>query len=223
MKSLNPDWPSKFPCKIAFVGEAPGDDEMFRGQPFVGPSGRIFNSLLRVAGIERREVLITNVFDTQLPDNDVANWCGTTAEKNKWPDYDLPPVQRGKWLRPEYERHLDRLADELERGQPKLIVPLGGTALWAFTGFSGIMARRGAVVEAAMVVPGAKLLPTLHPAFLIHSWKMFQPVAADFLKAKEEAEIEGFYTTKSLSSSGQSLTGPLTIVQTKRCSSSRRI
>ena len=65
-------YPSTFPCRIAFVGTAPLDDEMEHGIPFVGPSGRLLNSMLRTANLERSEFLITNVFDTQLEDRDAS-------------------------------------------------------------------------------------------------------------------------------------------------------
>ncbi len=106
-------------------------------KPFVGPAGKLFNNLLKMANIDRSACLVTNVFDTQLPDNKVENWCGTTKEAKEWrkDGYDLPAVGRGKWLRPEHVHHLDRLAREIIVADPTVIVTLGGTALWAFTGF----------------------------------------------------------------------------------------
>ena len=190
-------FPDKLPCSIAFVGEGPSDYEMLDLIPFVGPAGKLFNNLLKMANIDREACLVTNVFNTQLPDNKVENWCGTTKEAKAWQKdgYDLPPVGRGKWLRPEYIHHLDRLAQEIETADPTVIVPLGGTALWAFTGFSGITERRGAVHEATMTAPGRKLVPTFHPAFLIHSYKLFPVVTADLMKAKNESRYPEIKTT----------------------------
>ena len=42
------------------VGEQPGNDEDLSGHPFVGPSGRILNDALEQAGIDRRQVYVTN-------------------------------------------------------------------------------------------------------------------------------------------------------------------
>ena len=190
---------------------------MLKYKPLVGPSGRLFDRLLRMAGIDRAECLITNVFDTQLPDNDVKNWCAGKKERDVWitemveqampvgvdydPDnpvsirYDIPPIMRGAYLKPEYTHHLDRLAQELSVAAPNLIVPLGGTALWALTGYSNIMSRRGAVDEATMTAPGVKLLPTLHPAFLFHSYKLLHVVVADLIKASEESHYPDVRTT----------------------------
>jgi len=169
---------------------------MSRLKPFVGQSGRLFDKLLNMAGIPRSECLITNVFNTQLPDNEVKNWCEGKRERDTWgPVYDLPYITRGAYLRPEHTGCLERLQNELEQAAPNVIVPLGGTALWALTGYSSILARRGAVDEATMTVPGVKLLPTLHPAFLFHSYKMLHVVVADLIKAREEGHYPDVRTT----------------------------
>ena len=76
-----PDWPVETPCRLAFVGEAPSDEELLGQRPLIGPAGRLFDKLLRIAQIERGDCLITNVFDEKLPDNEVLNWCGSTKEK----------------------------------------------------------------------------------------------------------------------------------------------
>ena len=198
--TVDPQWPSRVPCPIAFVGEAPGDAEIGEGKPFVGPAGKLFNKLLGVAGIERRACLVTNVFNEKLPDNDVKNWCGTTKERKVWAEetgYDLPPVQKGKHLRPEYQHHLIRLCKELEAAQPQIIVPLGGTALWAFENHTpAISKRRGVPAYSNGVMTGAKILPTFHPAALFHAWKMFYTIVGDLKRAWEEKDIDGIQVTE---------------------------
>ena len=42
------------------VGEQPGDYEDVAGKPFVGPAGKIMDRALEEAGIDRKEVYITN-------------------------------------------------------------------------------------------------------------------------------------------------------------------
>jgi hypothetical protein len=42
------------------VGEQPGDVEDRQGHPFVGPAGRILDQGLAEAGIDRRQVYVTN-------------------------------------------------------------------------------------------------------------------------------------------------------------------
>jgi DNA polymerase len=43
------------------VGEQPGDVEDRKGQPFVGPAGRLLDEALARAGIERDQAYVTNV------------------------------------------------------------------------------------------------------------------------------------------------------------------
>src|SRR4051794_19008182 len=47
-------------ARVVFVGEQPGDQEDRKGEPFVGPAGRLLDKALTDAGIERRDVYITN-------------------------------------------------------------------------------------------------------------------------------------------------------------------
>lgn len=186
-KHVPAEWPDKLPCRIAFVGEAPSDDELLHGRPLVGPSGRVFNQLLAAADLKRSEYLITNVFDFQLPDNDVKNICANTGEMRSWESYDLPPVSPGAYLRPEYLPQLARLDAEIQRASPVVLVPLGATALWAFTGATSIASSRGSIMQATRLARGVKMVPTLHPAHVIHEWKMFGPVVGDLMKAERES------------------------------------
>ena len=45
---------------IMLVGEQPGDYEDQEGKPFVGPAGKIMDQALEEAGIDRKEVYVTN-------------------------------------------------------------------------------------------------------------------------------------------------------------------
>jgi uracil-DNA glycosylase family 4 len=151
------------------VGEAPGEDEVLAGVPLVGPSGRLFNALLRTANIDRRECLVTNVFDTRAPDNDprAAGWLKDKERVNA---------------------SLARLESEISTYHPTIIVPLGGTALWAFTGADNITAFRGHAARSTVVARGTKILPTPHPAHVLRNYKLYSIVVNDIIKAAAEAE-----------------------------------
>jgi len=45
---------------VLFVGEQPGDNEDLAGHPFVGPAGHLQDDALVEAGIERKNVYVTN-------------------------------------------------------------------------------------------------------------------------------------------------------------------
>jgi DNA polymerase len=48
-------------AKIMFVGEQPGNQEDLQGRPFVGPAGKLLDTALGAAGIDRKKVYVTNV------------------------------------------------------------------------------------------------------------------------------------------------------------------
>ena len=47
-------------ARIVFVGEQPGDQEDRKGEPFVGPAGKLLDRALADAGIDRRDAYVTN-------------------------------------------------------------------------------------------------------------------------------------------------------------------
>jgi uracil-DNA glycosylase family protein len=48
-------------ARVMLVGEQPGHEEDLSGHPFVGPAGRLLDTALAEAGIDRRLVYVTNV------------------------------------------------------------------------------------------------------------------------------------------------------------------
>lgn len=47
-------------ARVVLVGEQPGDVEDRRGEPFVGPAGRLLDKALVEAGIDREQAFVTN-------------------------------------------------------------------------------------------------------------------------------------------------------------------
>ena len=167
-KHVTAEFPTKGrKAKIAFIADAPGDEEIRENHPLVGPSGRIFNSIMRTAGIDREECLVTYVFDEKPDDDDVVPWLKDEVR---------------------VADNFARLKAEIDRAKPNVIVPLGSTALWAFTGQTSISSYRGAVSAATRIVPGAKLVPTFPADLIMRQWKLLPVVVGDFIKAAREAE-----------------------------------
>ncbi len=42
-------------AKVMFIGEQPGNEEDLTGKPFVGPAGKLFDTALAAAGIDRSQ------------------------------------------------------------------------------------------------------------------------------------------------------------------------
>lgn len=56
-------------AEIMFIGEGPGFHEDKQGLPFVGRSGDYLTYLLKLIGLEREQVFITNVVKHRPPEN----------------------------------------------------------------------------------------------------------------------------------------------------------
>jgi DNA polymerase len=48
-------------ARVMLVGEQPGDKEDIQGRPFVGPAGGVLDKALAAAGIDRKDVYVTNI------------------------------------------------------------------------------------------------------------------------------------------------------------------
>lgn len=169
---------------IMICGEAWGREEEEAGEPFVGASGKILNSMLAQIGINRRDCYITNVFNLRpKPTNDVKNLCG--LKKDGIPG--LPYLQKSKYVLAQYAPELERLRKEVESVKPNVIVAMGATPAWAFLQTSGIKKLRGAPVWST--THNVKVLPTYHPAAVMRDWTLRPIVLADLDKAKREGEF----------------------------------
>lgn len=180
---INPQKPISF-NEIAIVGEAPGKDEVEQGIPFVGKSGKLLNEMLSMADINREHCYITNVFLSRPPDNKVGYFF-TTAKKalKDTTERDLPKYN-GMFLKKEFMSELLRLTDELLELKPKLVISLGATPMWAFTGLEkGITKERGNFYSSSLI-ENLQVLLTFHPAYVLRNQRERDTVIGDFKKAK---------------------------------------
>ena len=74
-------------AKIWIIGEAPGAQEEKTGRPFVGGSGRVLDSILAKAGIQRDGCYITNVINERPKENNFG--CYYTDSKRSQPTEEL--------------------------------------------------------------------------------------------------------------------------------------
>ena len=54
---------------LMFIGEAPGENEAKTGKPFCGRAGTILDEMLKLVGIPRAEVYVTNIVKDRPPGN----------------------------------------------------------------------------------------------------------------------------------------------------------
>lgn len=161
------------PAKIMVVGEAPGQNEVRAGEPFVGASGKELTNMLHDAGIMRTECFVTNVARVQPPRNDISKFYVKNTNKVRIAGDEL------------YEG-IVMLREEIQRVQPNVIIALGDTALWALTNQRGITKWRGSIVECTLV-EGYKVVPTYHPAAVLRKWDWRFIAVQDMRRAEKES------------------------------------
>jgi len=171
-------------AKIVLVGEAPGKEEDETGVPFTGASGTLLTQIMREAGIERNQCYITNVIKYRPPNNNL----------HKLHEIGL-----------KLEECEEELRRELRQLNPNVIVPLGNVALKAITG-KGVRDKdkitnwRGSIIPSYPSIgrdgTPVKVIPTLHPAFIMRSWGDSPLLLFDFLKIKKESSFKGFGSLK---------------------------
>lgn len=135
----------------------------------------------------------TNVFNLHPPSNDMRHLMGP---KNQgipgYPNLILPKGKSqlspgGNFIRAEFAPELERLGDELLAHNPNLVVCLGNVALWALTGKTGVTKLRGTTLLSSLTCSDFKLLPTYHPAAVLHNYDLRPTVIADLMKSKRES------------------------------------
>jgi uracil-DNA glycosylase family 4 len=176
MNEMNPNnaktWvgPSGVPTSASYiiVGEQPGRVEVSVGKPFAGPAGSILDECLQSAEIARDECYITNTIKDL--DRPLSYYFDSKMCEFKAPA--LP--------------YLDVLSEELAACKAKIVIAVGGVALKALTGRSGITNWRGSIIESTLN-NDKTVVPCFHPATVIPPKNVFTNkwlIIKDIAKAK---------------------------------------
>lgn len=175
------------PATIMLVGEAPGEQEAARGEPFVGFSGQELSRMLQEAGIMRSACFITNVVRIRPPGNDI----GVFIAQRKADITGQHIMLRDKFVLPAVRDGFELLKREIEMVRPNVIIAFGNVSLWALTGEWGITSWRGSVMECDLPLAldyKPKVVPAYHPATVLRQWSWRQIAVHDLRRAKKEAE-----------------------------------
>ena len=54
---------------VMFIGEGPGEQEDLQGEPFVGPAGKLLDTMMEIIGLDRTKVYIANIVKCRPPRN----------------------------------------------------------------------------------------------------------------------------------------------------------
>jgi len=134
-------------AQAVLVGEQPGDKEDLAGKPFVGPAGQMLDRALAEAGINRKQVYVTNA---------VKHFKFVARGKIRL--HQKPTTPEIKACRQWYERELAVI-------KPTLVVAMGATAAQSVFGkITPINKNRGRLID---LDEGLKALVTVHPSYLL--------------------------------------------------------
>jgi uracil-DNA glycosylase family protein len=135
-------------ARVVLVGEQPGDVEDRRGEPFVGPAGRLLDRALVDAGIDRSRAYVTNA---------VKHFRFTPTPRRRL--HQTPGPEHIAACRP-------WLMAELSVISPELVVVLGATAARALLGSSfRITKQRGQLMP--FDGPGSGEDAGVHSAWIV--------------------------------------------------------
>lgn len=194
-KEVAPSGPLNAP--IVVVGRDPGWQEVAKGVPFVGESGKLLNTALTDVGLSRDEILVTNV-------------VGSRPAGDAWGAHEESTIAAGT---------LDLL--RLLAAHPRrVVVALGSQALWACA--TGTPPPRSeSMLERALLgrfggkitelrgygwrgaTGDAPVLASVHPAFVLRSWLPWRACLTwDLAKAKrlasQDTEVDNGEVKESL-------------------------
>jgi uracil-DNA glycosylase len=134
---------------VMMIGEQPGDREDIEGAPFVGPAGKLLDTALERAGIDRDEVYVTNA-----------------VKHFKWE----PRGKRRIHKKPNAEEIRacnPWLQAELEVVKPRVVVCLGATAAQAVIGRGfRVTQHRGEFVDTPLE---SLVTATVHPSSILRA------------------------------------------------------
>ena len=152
----NPD------ADIVFIGEAPGQKEDEQGLPFVGAAGKFLNEMLSEAGMQRRDVYITNIVKYRPPNN-----------------RDPSPEEKAAFL--------PYLLHQLDIIKPKIIITLGRHSMEYFLPSAKISQVHGQVIHNKIQYGDTQyewtIVPLYHPAAALYNGSMRQVLIDDFVRA----------------------------------------
>jgi DNA polymerase len=147
-------------ARIMVIGEAPGRDEDLVGKPFVGRAGQLLDRMLAAIELGEADVHITNIVYWRPPGNRT------------------PTPEEAQACRPFLERQMELVA-------PDVILTLGGPAAKALLDTSdGILKLRGRWREITVGARTVRLMPTLHPAYLLRQPEAKRQTWRDLLQLK---------------------------------------
>ena len=152
-------------ARVVMVGEAPGEQEALQGRPFVGKAGKNLDGFLALAGMDRRQLYVTNAVKFRPTKISPA---GRVVNR--------PPTQE------EIRLFLPWLLKEIALVDPACVITLGNVPRKALMGRqASIGDMHGAFIQRE----GRTVYPMYHPASLIYNPGLKTVYREDILRFSE--------------------------------------
>lgn len=146
---------------LMFIGEGPGENEDRTGRPFVGKAGQLLDKIIGAMTLKREDVYIANIVKCRPPGN-----------RNPEPD--------------EMTSCIGFLKKQIAIIEPTIIVTLGAVATKALLETEErISAMRGKFVPYGSI----QVMPTYHPAYLLHNEHKKKETWSDMKKVMKALEL----------------------------------
>lgn len=150
-------------AKIMFIGEGPGEQEDLKGEPFVGPAGKLLDDMMSIIDLNRENAYIANIVKCRPP-------------RNRDP------------LETEQDACIEYLRNQVALIRPKIIVCLGRIAAtrliradFRITREHGTWTERG----------GTWLTATYHPSALLRDVTKRPEAFEDLIAIREKMHQTG--------------------------------
>jgi len=135
-------------ARAFFIGEQPGDDEDLKGEPFVGPAGKLLREVLSAVGVDPKTVYMTNA---------VKHFKNEPRGKRRL--HKKPRSREMAACRP-------WLLAEIDAVKPEVLVCLGASAAQTLMGPRFRVTKvRGQLLDS----PWGKILAPVHPASILRA------------------------------------------------------
>jgi DNA polymerase I-like protein with 3'-5' exonuclease and polymerase domains/uracil-DNA glycosylase len=173
-------------ARIMIVGDVPNEQDLRRGEPFIGGGGFEMTKMLQEAGIRREDCYLTTVFKSRV-------FPGTLhiveKKKDRLPEHVL---FQGQYITRDLFNACMDLLHEIDKVKPNVICTVGNLALFALTGETSSYNYRSSIMD-SVLLQGYKVIPTLNVDAIHAQWAKRNWMVHDFKRVKRNSETPGLF------------------------------
>lgn len=136
--------------EAALFGEQPGNTEVKRGEPFIGPTKSVLDECFGEANLQRNAIYLSNII----------------KDLDRELSYYIQFKKNGPHISDAGKHYLEQVENEIQKLNCTVIIAVGNVALYALTGRVGITKWRGSILPCALDET-KWVIPIVHPATVL--------------------------------------------------------